>query len=215
MVIGSRIVGILGFYIAVVYGMLYLLFTTVTTVFKETYGWSSEITGLAYLGIGIGLLLGTLTNGLTSDRNVVALTKANNGAFEPEFRLRLCLLFGCFVPISFFWYGWSVEAETRWIVPIIGLVPFGFGTIGIFISIQTYVVDAYSQYAASGMAAVTVCRSLFGAFLPLAGPTMYESLGYGWGNSLLGFIALALIPAPGLLYRYGGEIRKRHVVDLD
>jgi hypothetical protein len=31
---------------------------------------------------------------------------------------------------------------------------------------------------------------------------MYDKLGYGWGNSLLGFLALALgIPFPILIYR--------------
>ncbi len=38
---------------------------------------------------------------------------------------------------------------------------------------------------------------------------MYESLGLGWGNSLLGFISIALIPVPLCLYRYGSWLRKR------
>jgi hypothetical protein len=29
-----------------------------------------------------------------------------------------------------------------------------------------------------------------GTFLLLAGPRLYDSLGYGWGNTLLGFLAL-------------------------
>jgi hypothetical protein len=47
----------------------------------------------------------------------------------------------------------------------------------------------------------TFFRSLLGTFLPLAGPPLYAKLGLGWGNSVLGFIALALIPIPILLYR--------------
>jgi hypothetical protein len=39
---------------------------------------------------------------------------------------------------------------------------------------------------------------------------MYKSLGYGWGNSLLGFIALGLgIPAPFLFWFYGEKLRAR------
>lgn len=86
--------------------------------------------------------------------------------------------------------------------------------MGIFIPIQTYVIDAFPQFAASGVAALTVMRSLFGAFLPLAGPTMYASLGLGWGNSVLGFIAFGLIPAPLLIYRFGEKIRKNYPVKL-
>jgi hypothetical protein len=37
-------------YVAMVYGILYLWFTTIPTVFEDTYGWKASFTGLAYLG---------------------------------------------------------------------------------------------------------------------------------------------------------------------
>jgi hypothetical protein len=36
---------------------------------------------------------------------------------------------------------------------------------------------------------------------------MYAALGYGCGNSLLGFIALVTVPVPFLLIKYGEAIR--------
>jgi hypothetical protein len=86
--------------------------------------------------------------------------------------------------------------------------------MGIFIPIQIYIIDSFPTFAASGVAALTVSRSLFGAFLPLSGPSMYQALGLGWGNSVLGFIAMGLIPAPLLIYKFGGRIRKNHSVKL-
>jgi hypothetical protein len=47
--------------------------------------------------------------------------------------------------------------------------------------------------------------------LPLAGPAMYDNLGLGWGNSLLGFICVAMIPVPLLIYRFGARLRKRGI----
>lgn len=38
---------------------------------------------------------------------------------------------------------------------------------------------------------------------------MYRALGLGWGNSLLGFIAIALLPVAFLLMKYGEYLRKR------
>lgn len=39
---------------------------------------------------------------------------------------------------------------------------------------------------------------------------MYASLGLGWGNSLLGFIAIGLgIPAPILLWKFGQKLREK------
>lgn len=74
-------------------------------------------------------------------------------------------------------------------------------------TVSTYLVDAFTVYAASAMAANTVFRSLAGALLPLAGQKMYDTLGLGWGNSLLGFIALALCPLPIVFYVFGERIR--------
>ncbi len=210
----SPIVSMMALYIAIIYGCLYLLFTTVTDVFQKTYHWSVQISGLSYVGLGLGFLSGQVLFGLTSDRVVIRLKTRNGGVFEPEMRLPLAIFFSFFVPISFFWYGWSVQAATHWIVPIIGLFPFAFGMIGIFGTLQTYVIDSYPRYAASGIAAITVCRSLFGAILPLAGPPMYRALGYGWGNSLLGFITLAMIPMPIVFRRFGASLRKRSVPGL-
>jgi hypothetical protein len=82
--------------------------------------------------------------------------------------------------------------------------------------IMTYFVDAYTIYSASVIAANTVLRSLLGALLPLAGPSMYAALGLGWGNSLLAFIALAMAPLPWVFWRYGERIRTspRFAIDL-
>jgi hypothetical protein len=71
-----------------------------------------------------------------------------------------------------------------------------------------YLVHIYTVYAASVTAASTIFRCLVGALLPLAGPSMYRALGLGWGNSVLGFIAVAFIPLPFLFYVYGEQIRK-------
>jgi hypothetical protein len=74
-------------------------------------------------------------------------------------------------------------------------------------TIQVYLVDIYTLYSASALAAATILRSLFGALLPLARPPLYESLGLGWGNSTLAFIAVALIPVPFLFIKHGAAVR--------
>jgi len=58
--------------------------------------------------------------------------------------------------------------------------------------VQTYLIDAFTEYATSVTAARTILRSLVAAVLPLAGQPLYDKLGIGWGNSLLGFLALAM-----------------------
>ena len=48
MLIKSPIVFVAAFYVAVCYGILYLMFTTIPTVFYNTYKWNSSLAGLAY-----------------------------------------------------------------------------------------------------------------------------------------------------------------------
>jgi len=204
----SPLVFAISLYIAFAYGTLYLLFTTIPMVFMETYGWKIGITGLVYLSLGAGNLCGWGYVTARSDKDVVRRTKANGGVFVPEFRLPVTVWFSLFVPITFFWYGWSTHYHTHWIVPVLGLFPFTFGIVGIMIPMTTYLVDCYPMYAASAIAANTVFRSLAGVLLPLAGPPMYDNLGLGWGNSLLGFICVLMIPVPLMLYRYGAKLRK-------
>lgn len=81
----SPIVLALSTFMAVVYGYLYLLFTTLTGVFEGTYHFSSGAVGLTYLGIGLGSILGLVLFGSVSDRIVKAKSAA--GEMKPEYRL--------------------------------------------------------------------------------------------------------------------------------
>lgn len=216
MLLFSPIVALLSLYMAIVYGYLYLLFTTITSLFEEAYGFSQGTAGLSFLGIGIGMLLGLFIFGATSDKIVTYLTKKNGGERKPEYRLPHLMIGAALVPIGLFWYGWSAQARVHYIMPIIGTGFVGAGLLATFMPIGTYLVDAFTIYAASAMAANTVLRSAVGAFLPLAGPSMYKKLGLGWGNSVLAFIALALWPVSLGFYVYGERIRtsKRFKVEF-
>ena len=66
------------------------------------------------------------------------------------------------VPIGFFWYGWSIQGRAHWIMPNIGAVLFGAGIIISMQCVTSYIIDAYSVYAASAIAATTVLRALAG-----------------------------------------------------
>jgi len=203
----SPIVGLMSLYVALNYGILYLFFTTVTFVFEGQYHFSSGAVGLAYIGVGVGMMFGLVVLGLMSDK-IVAKHQVNGGA-KPEHRLilRLSVPGAISLPIGIFIYGWTTYYKVHWIVPIIFTSTIGVGNLMAMMTIQTYLIDAFTVHAASAIAANTILRSLFGAFLPLAGRDMYDALGLGWGNSLLGFLALAVIPVPILFRVYGERIR--------
>jgi DHA1 family multidrug resistance protein-like MFS transporter len=86
-------------------------------------------------------------------------------------------------------------------VPIIGSGWFSIGAFLLFNSVLNYLSDAYPQYAASVLAGNDFFRSSFGAGFPLFATAMYENLGVDWASSTLGFISIAFIPIPFLLFK--------------
>ncbi|KAE8139930.1 MFS general substrate transporter [Aspergillus pseudotamarii] len=211
MLVFSPIISALSLYVAVVYGFLYLLFTTMSQVYGNQYHFTAGLVGLTYIGLGAGSTIGLLAMGRFSDVVSKRLAGGTKGSWKPEFRLALMIPLSLGLPIGLFWYGWAAEKKAHWILPIIGTGWIGIGVVASFVAIQSYLVDAFTTHAASAAAASTVLRSLLGAVLPLAGPSMYSALGLGWGNSVLAFIAIAMLPLPLVFFMYGERIREKQL----
>ena len=204
------IIQCIALYMAYLYGLMYLLLSTFPGLWTGVYGENAGIGGLNYISLGLGFFLGTQITAPLNDRLYRKLKKRNNGVGRPEFRVPIMFVGSTFVPVGLFWYGWSAQAQIHWIMPNIGATFFAAGAIVCFQCMQTYIVDSYTTYAASGVAAAVVLRSLAGFGFPLFAPYMYDALGYGWGNSLLGFLAIGIgIPAPFLFWFYGERLRAK------
>ncbi|CAG8955438.1 hypothetical protein HYFRA_00010304 [Hymenoscyphus fraxineus] len=213
MILFSPIILSLGIYTGIVFAYLYLMLVTFIEVYEQKYGFGIGITGLTYLGLGVGCSIGMIGFGTASDR-IMKRQTARGKPNIPENRLITMIPAVVMLPVGLFWYGWTAEKGVYWLVPIIGTAITGCGIIVIWISIQAYLVDAFTTYAVSAVAANTIIRSFFGAFLPLAGQPLYDALGLGWGNSLLAFIAVAMIPTPWVYLRYGVRMRERWALEL-
>lgn len=138
------------------------------------------------------------------------LAARNKDIGTPEFRIPLLIPSTIAIPIGLFWYGWTGQAQTHWILPNIGAFIFCFGTIMAMQVIQTYTIDAYPRYAASAISTINVAKSITGFGFPLFAPKMYDTLDYGWGNSLLALISLAIgIVATPVLWKFGSKLRAR------
>jgi hypothetical protein len=86
-------------------------------------------------------------------------------------------------------------------------VPFGFGMVLVFLGIINYLIDAYTIFSASVLAANAVLRSVFGAVIPLFATQMYDNLGIHWASTIPAFLALICVPFPFLFYKYGPRVR--------
>ncbi|KAL9040897.1 MAG: hypothetical protein Q9214_004306, partial [Letrouitia sp. 1 TL-2023] len=206
------IVLLLTIYLAIIYGTLYMLFAAFPIVYQEERGWSEGIGGLPFVGVAVGILIGVLYTIQDNHRyrraEVIAIGKGELGA-PPEARLPPCMICSVCLPLGLFVFAWTNSPRIPWIVSVIFTAPFGFGMVVLFLSISNYLIDAYTIYAASVLAANSVLRSLFGAVFPLFTMEMYRGLGIHWASSVPAFLALACVPFPFLFYRYGPAIRMR------
>lgn len=202
----------LSLYLSVLYGTLYMMFAAFPIIFQQKRGWSEGIGGLAFLGVAVGMLAAVIYTIPDNTRYLRATEKAKKaGAFgaAPEARLPPSMLGAVFIPVGLFWFAWTNYPSIHWIVCIMATAPFGFGMVLVFLSVLNYLIDAYTIYAASVLAANSVLRSLFGAAFPLFTTYMYSDLGIHWASSIPAFLALACVPFPFLFYKYGAAIRKR------
>ncbi|KAF2031120.1 putative MFS transporter [Setomelanomma holmii] len=190
----SPTISILSFYVGLVYGFMYLLFTTFLSC-----------SSLTYIGLGIGSLLGLGVAGFVSDK--IYRKKSAEGPVKPEYRIVPLIPTAYCIPVGLFIYGWTTNFKTHWIAPETGTVIVGIGINVLMMCVATYFIDANPHFEASANAACTALRSLVGALVPLFGRSMYKAMGLGWGNSLLGFLTLALAPLPWLFFKYGERIR--------
>jgi len=200
---------LLNLYIALIYGLLYIWFESFVIVFVEIYGFSLGEEGLAYLGILVGAFVVIVPYFFYLYYGLEPMFD-ENGNVQPEKRL-IPTMVGCFcIPICLFWFGWTSRESIHWIVPIIGSSFFSIGAFLLFNSILNYLPDAYPEYAASVLAGNDLMRSSFGAGFPLFASAMYNNLGVNWASSTLGFLAIAFIPIPFVLYKYGATLRKNY-----
>lgn len=204
------IIIVLGLYLMVTYGCMYLLLTSFNAVFEDVYGESVGIASLNYLSLALGFTLGGQICGRYNDYLYKRLRARNGGIGKPEFKLPVMMATAWMPAAGLLIYGWTAEYRVHWIAPNIGAVILAFGMISTFQAVQTYTVDTYTLFAASALSANTFLRSLAGFALPLASGSLYANLGYGWGNTVLAVIsAISGIPAPFLLYKYGERIRAK------
>jgi len=204
-----------------------MLFGAFPIVYRMGYGWNEGVSGLPFIGVAIGMI-GAVAYTIFYDnkRYLRCMSRSGTSFAAPEDRLPPAMVGGAVLPIGLFWFAWTNYPTFHWAANVCAAIPFGFGMVLIFLSIMNYLIDAYTIFAASVLAGNGVLRSLFGAAFPLFTVQMYNNLGklysvlnplvpklthsgIHWASAVPAFLALACLPFPFLLYKYGSNIRQK------
>ena len=153
MLLMEPIVGSITLYVSFAFGVLFAFFDAYPYVFTGVYKFSFGQVGLAFLGIIVGICLAVVTFVIV-DKTLYAKAKqrAPQGKMPPpEERLYISMLGSLGIPVSLFWYvytfsihsaaciyvnlrfAWTARASIHWIVPILAGIPFGWGTVCLFV----------------------------------------------------------------------------------
>lgn len=196
-------------YIAFVYGILYLCLEVYPIIFIEGYGFSPANGELPYIGVFVGMMIGA---GYLVCMEPHYFRKVVAKGFKPapEARLDAAILPSILFPIGLFWLCWTgnYPDKVHWIVPTIGGGFIGFALMGIFLGVLTYAVESYLHLAASVLAANAFLRAAFAAAFPLFAKQMFHNMGVQWAGTLLGCIAIVMVPIPVLFRVYATRLEQ-------
>ncbi|OAL48162.1 MFS general substrate transporter [Pyrenochaeta sp. DS3sAY3a] len=195
-------------YASFCFGILYMQLGGIPIIFGDLRAWHPVTASLPFLGLLLGALIGGAINAYNQRLYNVAYRRSGNRAV-PEARLPPMMLGSVFFCAGQFILGWTADPAFPWIAPVIGLTLMGVGFFTIFQAALNYLVDTFTQYAASAVGANTFLRSCFAGAFPLVVGPFYRNVGVGPACSVTGGIAAVLVPVPFVFYVCGKEIRRR------
>jgi DHA1 family multidrug resistance protein-like MFS transporter len=194
-------------YASFCYGILYMQLGGIPIIFGELRGWSPITSTLPFLAILIGATIGCSINAY----NQILYNKVYHAAGDravPEARLPPMMLGSVLFSAGQFLLGWTAGPEFHWVIPCVGLVMLGTGFFTIFQAALNYLVDTFTLYAASAVAANTFLRSCFAGAFPLVVTPLYHNIGVGPASTITGGFAALLVPVPFVFYVFGKRIRR-------
>ncbi|KAJ5551552.1 hypothetical protein N7535_000504 [Penicillium sp. DV-2018c] len=169
MLVSEPIVASICLYVACEFATLFSFFAAFPFVFHGVYGFGIESSGLVFLSIVVGCILGALTV-LICDILLYRPqgAKFSGGHIPPEYRLFPAMFGSIGLPIGLFWFGWTSRADINWGSPIVAIMIFAWGNLCVFVSTTQYIVDAYDgSTVASAMSANSLARYSLAAAFPL------------------------------------------------
>lgn len=145
-----------------------------------------------------------------TDRIWKHLKAKAGGKTAPEYRVPLMIPGIILIPAGLLWYGWAAQAQAPWAVVDVGVGVFGCGVILSTQAMQQYVMESFREHVASAVAASLFLRSIFGFCFPLFAPALYHRLSWGWGNTTIALVFLALGgTGPFILWIWGAKLRAK------
>ncbi|CVL07856.1 related to TPO4-Proposed vacuolar polyamine transporter [Fusarium mangiferae] len=155
-------------YISVNFGILFSFFAAVPYTVETVYHFGIEQSGLVFLSVVIGCLLGMITISFCDIIFYRPQATKYAGKIPPEYRLYPAMVGSFGLPLGLFWFAWSSRSDISWAAPVVAIIPFAWGNLCVFVSTAQFAADTYhGNVVASASASLTLARYPVGGAFPL------------------------------------------------
>ena len=183
------------------YAVYYCIQASLSSIFKDVYGFNEFQIGLSYLTGGAGVILGMLVNGRMMDRNykvtaknigfTVDMTHGDDLKHFPIERARARgsrYLLGIYI-CALVGYGWAIEAHGHESIPLILQFVLGLLCTCFNQTFSTLLVDIFPANPSTAAASGNMTRCALAALAVAIMQPLTVSLGRGWYFTLLGILS--------------------------
>ncbi|KAJ1961805.1 hypothetical protein GGI12_003033 [Dipsacomyces acuminosporus] len=196
-------IAIICFQLAMIFGMMFGVSSVSPLAFQGIYGLNQGTTGLCFLGMGIGNVVGAFAGGRITDWQIGRTKKAQltevslktedaqNARVSMEIRLQTTWIGGVIFLVGVYTVGWFVQARLKLVAVIAAEFLIGVGTSFQFNQMSSYFIDLFPTSAASITSVQNFARNLWAGICIEILPTMIRNI--GWGPTFTIFGSLALI----------------------
>ncbi|KAI9294816.1 MFS general substrate transporter [Neoconidiobolus thromboides FSU 785] len=179
-------------------------------VLPATYKLTPSQSGLTFVPLGIGSILGNLIGGKASDMSYQKYKAINNGK-DPHPEVRFYGLWsGSFIEVTgLLMTAWFVTFKLHLASVLVGGFLIGLGNTMSVISCSSYLVDVFPDYASSIAACFSAFQLMVSAILIAVNGTILNKLTYGGGITLYACLCFCVTITIFLMFYKGESIRKK------
>lgn len=213
-------VGLIIFYNSLLYLVFIISVATLSTQFKNIYGYNNLQIGLCYLPYGAGCFGAAIGQGYLLDWNYRRVARRlgvtidrKRGDDLSQFPIEAVRI----VPMCYFvavgliamiLYGWVLELKPSVAAPLCLHFIIGLCITGSFGILNTLIVDVSPEAPATAVAANNLVRCELGAAATAVIELMISAMGTGWSFTFLALLPTVCCPILWAEVRYGIQWRE-------
>lgn len=176
---GEPIIVLFAGYMAFIFIILYTFTAGFTAIFENHYGLNKGETGLCFLPISLGVLIGGLLAPITIKligRDIAHAHRHGRARTEPECNLYTAMFGASVVPISLTWLSWTARPSISIWYPLAAGALFGFVVLGLAVASYQYIAATLEYHTASALSTIQAVRFAAAGDVAVLAQIIYRDL---------------------------------------